>query len=546
MLEFLLFLSVFGNLFLFLFFLKKNQSSQSSYDTGGDRERTEELSLLKAETEQLKKEIENQKETHQAQLKQSLEREKQNYNDRLVDKQQSFEQIQKQKEDSYKRLLDEKNLVLKEKEDKHQEELSFLQKQHDKNLKEKEQYFEEIKEQNQKQFQIKEDFYKKQLEDKNLEHDGALKQLEQNYDAMLEEKEKLYKDREEYFTQLKKEFELISHKVLESKTENLQEESKKSLAPLLNPLKEEIKKFEERYNKESNERFSLKNEIKNLTDRSDDLTKALKGDAKTQGDWGEVVLENILKNSGLREGKDFVVQGIGLKLKGSEGQNLKPDVVVNLPDDRWIVIDSKVSLTSYYNYTTAQTEEEKEKCVKQIVKSLENHIDNLSNKKYHKAEGVGSATMPDFTLMFLPLEGALSLAVQQERYLFNKAWEKSIAIVSPITLYSSLKIISSLWKIDSQNKNAREIAKESGKLYEKLVGFIDDMSNVSGALDKAQATHSKAFNKLKEGRGNLVGRAEKIKKLGAKTDKSLPTSVKSYDLIEELNIQLKAERKANR
>ena len=476
-----LFISVVIN-FIFLFFLFRK--TQTSYlGTDKEKARLQEFHLLKAQKEQLEKELESQKKTHEDQMKQTLEREKLNYNERLQEKEEYFKKIE-------------------------------------------ENYQEDIKAKD-KQFR------------QNLEKE------KQDYNERLQEKEKHYEDREKYFQQLKIEFENISNKILQTKTESFQKESEKSLGHLLNPLKEGIKEFKERYDKESQERFSLTKEISKIADKSENLTKALKGDTKAQGDWGEVVLENILKNSGLREGKDFIVQGKGLNLKSETGQNLRPDVVVNLPDNRWIVIDSKVSLTSYHNYTSAQTTEEKEACIKEIVKSLEKHIDNLSSKNYHKASGLNASDFatPDFTLMFLPLEGALSLAIQKERYLFNKAWEKSIAIVSPITLYSTLKIINTLWKIDSQNKNAREIAQESGKLYDKFVGFINDMNSIGNDLEKAQKNHGSAFKKLKFGPGNLVNKAEKIKKLGAKTDKKLPASVETYDKIESLKYSVnKAEK----
>ena len=507
---FFLFLSVVINCIFLFFLFRLFRKKQTSY-LGTDKEKAwlQEFPSLKAQKEQLEKELENQKKNNEDQMKQVLEREKTNYDERLQEKEEHFKQIEEKHRSD-----------IKAKEEQFKQNLEREKQDYNERLQEKEQYFKKTEEKHRSDIKAKEEQFKQNLE-----------REKQDYNERLQEKEKHYEDREKYFKQLKTEFENISNKILQTNTETFQKESEKSLGHLLNPLKEEMKKFEERYDKESQQRVSLKEEISKIADKSENLTKALKGDTKAQGDWGEVVLENILKNSGLREGKDFIVQGKGLNLKSETGQNLRPDVMVNLPDNRWIVIDSKVSLTSYYNYTSAQTTEEKEACIKEIVKSLENHIDNLSSKNYHKASGLNASDFatPDFTLMFLPLEGALSLAIQKERYLFNKAWGKSIAIVSPITLYSTLKIINTLWKIDSQNKNAREIAQESGKLYDKFVGFVNDMNSIGNDLEKAQKNHGNAFKKLKSGPGNLVNKAEKIKKLGAKTDKQLPASVESYD-----------------
>ena len=470
---------------LIFFLLKKKPVLQLEEHQNKEKEWIKESSSQKTHIEQLKKELENQKIQYEKQSQEILEREKQNYNERLKEKEQYFEQIQEQqtrefqtKEKFYKEQIHQKTQDFQNKEKDHHENLETIQKQ-----------------------------FEKQLD-----------REKQDYNERLKEIEKRYKDRDQYFQQLKTEFENISNQILKNKTENFQKESEKSLGSLLNPLKEEIKRFEERYNKESQERFSLKQEINKIADKSENLTQALKGDTKAQGDLGEFILAKILESSGLRRDKDFIVEAKDLNLKNETGQSRRPDVIVNLPDNRCIVIDSKVSLTHYHNYISARSKEEKQECIKNIVQSLENHIDKLSSKEYHK---IGALNTPDFVLMFLPIEGALSLAIQYERHLFNKAWEKSIAIVSPITLYSTLKIINTLWRIDSQNKNAKKIAEESGKLFDKFAGFINDMETTGKSLDKAQKSHEDAFKKLKHGRGNLIDKAQKIKDLGAKTDKSL-------------------------
>ena len=369
-----------------------------------------------------------------------------------------------------------------------------------------------------------------------LETNTSLKINNEQLEKELKNYKEKEHDKEELFKQLEEKskmvFENIANKIFQSKTESYQKESEKSLNALLNPLKDKITNFEEKvqncYEKEAKERFSLKEEIKKITKTNQDLTQALKGDIKTQGDWGEVVLTRILENSGLQEGKEFTVQGKGLNLKNEEGKLLKPDVIVHLPDKRHIIIDSKVSLTHYYKYTSSESKEERKQYEKQIVSSLSQHIDNLAKKSYNMAKEINT---PDFVLMFIPLEGALSLALQTERKLFEQAWRQSIAIVSPITLFATLKTISTLWKIDDQNKNAQEIAIESGRLYDKFIGFLKNMKDLGKGLESAQTHYDEARKKLQEGRGNLISKAEKIKKLGANTTKNL-----AQDFINEENL----------
>ena len=345
--------------------------------------------------------------------------------------------------------------------------------------------------------------------------EAAQKELESQAQLLSQMKEKLTL-----------EFKNLAQNIFEKKTE----QSEKSLSAILNPLKEKITDFKNQvsdfYDKEGKQRHSLEMELKNLveahqktTSETARLSRALKGSAKIQGDWGEMVLERILQASGLREGSEFTLQGKGLGMKTEEGESLKPDVVVHLPDKRDIVIDSKVSLIDYYNYLKAETEEEKETCARHTSESLLKHVKNLSEKDYSASDKVNA---PRFTFMFIPLEGVFSLALSRDQSLFEKAWQQSIVIVTPTNLLATLKTVSSIWKMEKQNKNVRKIALESGKMYDKFVGFLEDMKNLEKGLDTAQKNYHSAFNKLKGGTGNLIARAEKIKHLGAGSKKDLP------------------------
>ena len=329
---------------------------------------------------------------------------------------------------------------------------------------------------------------------------------------------------------LKLEFEKLARDIFSKETETYKKRSEESLSSLLNPLKEKISDFKKQvadfYEKEGKERHSLDAAVKSLvqahqktTEETAQLTQALKGSAKVQGDWGEIVLKRILEASGLNEGEEFTLQGKGLEMKTEEGNPLKPDVVVHLPDNRDIVIDSKVSLIHYYNYTEAKTEQEKEECIRQIISSLAQHIKNLSEKSY---SGSDKLNTPDFTFMFIPLESVFSLALSRDQSLFEKAWKQSIIIVTPTNLLATLKTVSSIWKLEKQNKNVRQIAAESGKMYEKFIGFLHDMKDIEKGLNTARQSYDGALNKLKYGKGNLIGRAEKIKQLGARSEKELP------------------------
>ena len=325
-------------------------------------------------------------------------------------------------------------------------------------------------------------------------------------------------------------FQNLANRIFEEKSEKFTKQNKENLRELLNPLKEDIEKFknriEETDEKNRNSHTSLIQQIKNMEnlnrqicDEAAHLTKALKGDVQVQGYWGETILERLLEISGLTKGIEYVAQGEGEKLSDEEGGHLKPDFIIKLPDERHIIVDSKVSLVAYEKLANSQTLEEKETHAKELNASLRAHICNLESKHYQKAKDLST---PDFVLLFIPIEGCFLIAVQDYSSLFNFALERKIVIVSPSTLHATLKTIEYIWKQDRQTKNAIEIARQSGALYDKFVGFLGDFENIGKQIDKAQKSYEGAYKKISSGMGNLITRAEKIRKLGADSNKNIP------------------------
>ncbi len=331
---------------------------------------------------------------------------------------------------------------------------------------------------------------------------------------------------EELQKKFKMEFENIANKILEEKSSKFTEQNKANLDIILNPLKEKIKEFEEKversYKIESTERISLKEQIKLLVDQNkelsteaNNLTRALKGDVKKQGNWGEVILERILERSGLIKDQEYKTQ---VSSMNDEGKRFQPDVIVYLPDNKHIVIDAKVSLIAYEQMVNAANEEAREQFILQHISSVKNHIKILSEKNYQLTANLDS---PDFVLLFMPIESSFSTVIQADNELYNFAWDRKIVIVSPTTLLATLRTIASIWKQERQTKNAIEIAEQGGKLYDKFVSFVEDLTEVGKKMDSAKANYVDAMKKLSEGRGNLVGSAEKLKTLGAKTSKNI-------------------------
>jgi DNA recombination protein RmuC len=340
--------------------------------------------------------------------------------------------------------------------------------------------------------------------------------------------------------QMRMQFENLARQIFEENSNRFSEQSKKGLGDLLNPLKERLVEFQTKVDKsfgdQAKEQFALKNEIERIVKvsqtmnmQTENLTKALKGDVKAQGNWGEIVLERILEESGLREGVEYYLQGSGLGLKDNEGRVQKPDVVIVLPEGKHIIIDSKVSLTHYERYVAEEDEVAKKLALKNFIESLRQHVVGLSGKRYEQQGTLGS---PDFVLMFTPIEGAYSLAVQQDPGLHPFAWEKKIVLVCPSTLFATLRTIASVWKNEMQNRNVQEIARQGGALYDKFVGFIEDMTEIGDRLKQVDKAYDKAKNKLVDGTGSLISRTENLRKLGAKTTKQLPK-----ELVEEIAIQ---------
>lgn len=354
----------------------------------------------------------------------------------------------------------------------------------------------------------------------NSESETTIKHLKERLATQTSEIEKMQE-------QFKLQFENIANKILEEKSERFSEQHKLKLSQVLNPFSEKIVNFEEIIRKNqiesAKERSTLAEQIKQLTNLNNkmledaqNLTKALKGDNKSQGNWGELILERILEESGLIRGEEYDTQYTDTNI---EGQMVRPDVVVKLPDHKHIIIDSKVSLLAYERYTSADDEDEKQTALKQHIESVKAHIKGLSDKNYHSAIGLDS---PEFVLLFIPIESSFSLTIQQDRDIYSYAWEKKVVIVSPSTLLATLRTISSVWKHERQTKNALEIARQAGKLYDKFVGFIADVEAVKQRLAQGQDSVDAAINKLHTGNGNLVRSVERLKKLGAKVSKEIP------------------------
>ncbi|QGY44941.1 DNA recombination protein RmuC [Maribellus comscasis] len=354
-----------------------------------------------------------------------------------------------------------------------------------------------------------------------------------NQEKKLQEQKAELEEIQKKFTT---EFENIANKILEKNSEKFTLANQKNIGEVLNPLKEKIllfeKKVEDTYQKGLKDQTDLRAELKKLhelntkiSEEASNLTKALKGDVKKQGNWGEVVLERILERSGLNEGE----QGYQKQFSDTseDGKRIQPDIIINLPDNKHIIVDSKVSLVAYERAVNATAEDERQKFIKEHLLSIKTHIKGLSEKHYQTAKNLNS---PDFVLLFIPIEASFSVAVQEDQELFSFAWDLKVVIVSPSTLLATLRTIASIWQQENQNRNALEIARQGGALYDKFVGFIGDMENMGKNLETTRKTYELAMNKLHTGAGNLVRRAENIKKLGAKTTKEIPGNLLENEL----------------
>jgi DNA recombination protein RmuC len=364
-----------------------------------------------------------------------------------------------------------------------------------------------------------------QLQRGSAEQQVARLEAEKHY---LDEKIQSHgQDMERLEAQFRERFENLANRIFDEKSQRFRKESEEGLGQILNPLRERLgefqKKVDESFGQQAKEQFSLKDEIKRIvlanekiTVQAENLALALKGDSKTQGNWGEMVLEKILEDSGLRKGTDYRVQ---MELKSAGGERLRPDVVVMLPEAKHLIIDSKVSLTHYERYCSEPDEERRAALFKQFLQSVRAHVSGLEQRKYQDTEELGT---PDFVLMFVPVEGAYMLAVQHDPGLHGHAWDKRVVIVCPTTLFSTLRTVASVWRIELQNKNALEIARQGGKLYDKVASFVEEMLKLGKQIGGTQKTFEDAFKQLSEGQGNILRRTEQLRALGIKAAKRLP------------------------
>ena len=368
----------------------------------------------------------------------------------------------------------------------------------------------------------------KQILDLNARHATAIADI-RNASEKLENQKKDIEQLQEVF---REKFENLANNILDDKTKKFTEVNRVRLEEILNPLRDKIKDFEkkveETYDKEAQQRFSLKEEVKKLAElnqqvslEAQNLTKALKGESKTQGNWGEMILESILEKSGLVKDREYSVQA---SFKDESGRIVYPDIIVHYPENRNVIIDSKVSLTAYEQYVSMDDTDEKEKLLRDHLTSIRKHIIELSKANY---QDIYHLQTLDFVMMFMPIEPAYLLAVQKEPELWNYAYERRILLISPTNLLAALKMITALWQQEYQNKNVMEIARQSGDLIDKFHSLLEDLDHLDNDLISARKHYDDAKNKLSEGKGNLFRRVEKLKELGVKSKKKLPKSFSS-------------------
>ncbi|OAD40887.1 DNA recombination protein RmuC [Polaribacter atrinae] len=367
-----------------------------------------------------------------------------------------------------------------------------------------------------------------QKEKENLISDKTRLETEfKNVSEKLENNKNEVEKLQEKFTN---NFEVLANKILEEKSTKFTQQNKENLKIILNPLQEKIKVFEDKVDKTHKESIdyhaALRQQILGLKEmnlqmskETINLTKALKGDNKTQGNWGELVLERVLEKSGLEKDREYYVQQ---SFTNEDGNRILPDVVIHLPDNKKMIVDSKVSLTAYEQFVNEEDETLKAQFLKEHVASLRRHVEQLSAKKY---EDIYKIESPDFVLLFIPIEPAFAVAINSDNHLYNKAFEKNIVIVTPTTLLATLRTIDSMWNNEKQQRNALEIARQAGALYDKFNGLLNDLIGIGKRIDDSKSEYSNAMNKLFEGRGNLITSVEKLKKMGAKAKKAIPENI---------------------
>lgn len=354
-----------------------------------------------------------------------------------------------------------------------------------------------------------------------------LSKKEADFDNLWERNKEQKQEVEQLQEKFTKEFENLANKILDEKTTKFTEQNKENIKTILAPLQDKIQLFEKKVedtHKESidyhaalrQQIIGLKEMNEQMSKETINLTKALKGDSKMQGNWGELILERVLEKSGLEKDREYFVQQ---GHEDEDGNKVFPDVVIHLPDGKKMIVDSKVTLTAYERYVNSEDESEKAQHLKEHVNALKRHVEQLGSKNYHDLYQMDS---PDFVLLFVPIESAFATALNEDNTLYNKAFEKNIIIVTPSTLLATLRTIDSMWTNQKQQENAIEIARQAGALYDKFEGLVTDLIKVGKRMDEAKIEYSGAMNKLSEGSGNLINRVESLKKMGAKAKKSLP------------------------
>ena len=357
-----------------------------------------------------------------------------------------------------------------------------------------------------------------------------LSKKEVDFENLWERNKEQKQEVEQQQEKFTKEFENLANKILDEKANKFTEQNKENMKNILSPLQDKIQLFEKKVEDTHKESIdyhaALRQQILGLRDMNEkmsketiNLTKALKGDSKLQGNWGELVLERVLEKSGLEKGREYEVQQ---SFTNDEGTRILPDVIINLPDGKKMVVDSKVSLTGYERYVNEEDDQLKTSYLKEHVTSIKRHVEQLSGKNY---QDIYEMESPDFVLLFIPIEPAFALALNDDNTLYNKAFEKNIVIVTPTTLLATLRTIDSMWTNQKQQENAFEIARQAGALYDKFEGFVTDLIKIGKKMDEAKTEYGNAMNKLVEGKGNLVTSVEKLKKMGAKAKKALPENI---------------------
>jgi DNA recombination protein RmuC len=381
-----------------------------------------------------------------------------------------------------------------------------------------------------KNYQSKSDVVLENLRTEKNDLAVKLAKKETDFNNLIQKNEEQKEEVNQLQEKFTKEFENLANKILEEKTNKFTEQNKENLKNILNPLQEKIlhfeKKVEDTHKESIDYHAALRQQIIGLKDINEkmsketiNLTKALKGDSKMQGNWGELILERVLEKSNLSKGSEYEVQQ---SFTNDAGNRVQPDVIINLPDGKKMVVDSKVSLTHYERFVNEEDDKLKESYLKEHVNSIKRHVDQLSEKNY---QDIYKMESPDFVLLFIPIESAFALALNEDISLYNKAFEKNIVIVTPTTLLATLRTIDSMWTNQKQQENAVEIARQAGALYDKFEGFVGDLIKIGKKMDEAKEEYRGAMSKLTEGNGNLVRSVEKLKKMGAKAKKSLPENV---------------------